>query len=160
MKELELPLVGAGGERVDLRRTIASHGLVSLPPMEPLADNAALRITLPVSKGAPRTVVISEEKPGIATIEMLGRAPAAAARAEIVAPVRHVLALDRDLSTFYERAAKDPALDWVTSGAGRMIQSPTVFEDVVKTICTTNCSWGATTRMVSALVEHLGPRAP
>jgi N-glycosylase/DNA lyase len=40
-----------------------------------------------------------------------------------------------------------------------MIRSPTVFEDVVKTICTTNCTWTATVRMVSALVEHLGEPA-
>ena len=37
-----------------------------------------------------------------------------------------------------------------------MLRSPTVFEDVVKTICTTNCAWGATVRMVNALVTHLG----
>src|SRR5256712_2676631 len=41
-----------------------------------------------------------------------------------------------------------------------MVRSPTVFEDVVKTICTTNTSWGGTTRMVNALVEHLGEKAP
>jgi N-glycosylase/DNA lyase len=41
-----------------------------------------------------------------------------------------------------------------------MIRSPTVFEEVVKTICTTNCTWSATVRMVSALVEHLGESAP
>lgn len=159
MKQLELPLRGAGGEPVDLRRTIASHGLVSLPPMEPLEEHTALRITLPLSKGAPRTVVISEARRGVASISVSGRAPSAAAGAEIVRTVARVLALDRDLSGFYELAARDPDLSWVISGAGRMIQSPTVFEDVVKTICTTNCSWGATKRMVGALVEHLGPRA-
>jgi 3-methyladenine DNA glycosylase/8-oxoguanine DNA glycosylase len=41
-----------------------------------------------------------------------------------------------------------------------MVQSPTVFEDVIKTICTTNCTWSATMRMVHAIVEHLGERAP
>jgi N-glycosylase/DNA lyase len=41
-----------------------------------------------------------------------------------------------------------------------MLRSPTVFEDVVKTIATTNCAWSATVRMVSALVEHLGEPAP
>ncbi len=40
-----------------------------------------------------------------------------------------------------------------------MIQSPTVFEDVVKTICTTNCTWSATERMVGTLVAHLGEPA-
>ena len=39
------------------------------------------------------------------------------------------------------------------------MRAPSVFEDVVKTICTTNCAWSATERMVSALVEHLGEPA-
>jgi N-glycosylase/DNA lyase len=41
-----------------------------------------------------------------------------------------------------------------------MLRSPTVFEDVVKTICTTNCAWGGTVRMVTALVDELGTAAP
>jgi N-glycosylase/DNA lyase len=40
-----------------------------------------------------------------------------------------------------------------------MLRSPTVFEDVVKTVCTTNCAWSATVRMVDALVTHLGEPA-
>jgi 3-methyladenine DNA glycosylase/8-oxoguanine DNA glycosylase len=31
-----------------------------------------------------------------------------------------------------------------------------VFEEVVKTICTTNCAWSATVRMVTAIVQELG----
>ena len=37
-----------------------------------------------------------------------------------------------------------------------MLRSPTVWEDVVKTLCTTNCSWGLTVAMVRALVTSLG----
>jgi 3-methyladenine DNA glycosylase/8-oxoguanine DNA glycosylase len=77
-------------------------------------------------------------------------------RARLRSAVGHVLRLDEDLSPFYEAASADPELAWVTGGAGRMIRSPTVFEEIVKTICTTNCTWSATVRMVSALVEHLG----
>jgi 3-methyladenine DNA glycosylase/8-oxoguanine DNA glycosylase len=40
-----------------------------------------------------------------------------------------------------------------------MIRGATIFEDVIKTLCTTNCAWSATTRMVNALVEHLGAEA-
>ena len=37
-----------------------------------------------------------------------------------------------------------------------MLRSPTVFEDLVKMICTTNCSWGLTVKMVNGLVANLG----
>ena len=84
-----------------------------------------------------------------------GRAPAAV-RPALTAQIRHMLRLDEDLSAFYVVAAADPALAWVVAGAGRMLRSPTVFEDLVKTICTTNCTWSATVRMVSALVGELG----
>jgi N-glycosylase/DNA lyase len=67
-----------------------------------------------------------------------------------------VLHLDHDLSAFYAIAAEDPQLSWAATGAGRMLRSPTVFEDVVKTLCTTNCSWGLTVTMVNALVTNLG----
>jgi len=50
--------------------------------------------------------------------------------------VAHMFRLDEDLSGFYELVRDDPALDWCASGAGRMLRAPTVFEDVVKTICT------------------------
>jgi N-glycosylase/DNA lyase len=71
-----------------------------------------------------------------------------------------MLRLDADLSAFYAAAAADPELSWAAAGAGRMLRSPTVFEDVVKTICTTNCAWSATVRMTSALVDLLGAEAP
>jgi N-glycosylase/DNA lyase len=87
---------------------------------------------------------------------VLGPAPSAGARGSILAGVSHMLRLDEDLSSFYELATEDPDLRWAAAGAGRMLRSPTVFEDVVKTICTTNCAWSATERMVGAIVEGLG----
>ena len=51
-------------------------------------------------------------------------------------------------------------LGWASGGAGRILASPTVFEDVVKTICTTNCAWSATVRMTTALVELGGGAFP
>jgi N-glycosylase/DNA lyase len=79
--------------------------------------------------------------------------------ADLLATLAYVLRLDEDLSPFYAVAADDPDLAWATTGAGRLVRSPTVFEEVVKTICTTNCAWSATQRMVGALVEHLGEPA-
>jgi N-glycosylase/DNA lyase len=68
--------------------------------------------------------------------------------------------MDEDLSGFYALALEDPDLAWVAGGAGRMIRSPTVFEEVVRIVCTTNCSWALTTKMITTLVERLGEPAP
>jgi N-glycosylase/DNA lyase len=154
-------LVGAGGEPVDLRRTIASHGLAELPPMVVDDDYRSVAITLRLPRGA-RTVRVraaadrADEAVVTAAGARLDRRSADAA----LAAVRAMLRLDADLATFYALAADDPELAWVTRGAGRWIGGQTVFEDIVKTICTTNCAWSATVRMVGALVAHLGEPAP
>ena len=158
--EAELRLVGAGGEPVDLWRTIASHGLVELPPMRVDEERRTLEVTLALASGRARSVEIAAGRSGHALVRARGRSPSTREAAELVDRVRNVLRLDEDLSPFYALAADDPELAWATRGAGRLIRSPTVFEDVVKTICTTNCAWSATERMVGALVEHLGARAP
>jgi N-glycosylase/DNA lyase len=136
----ELELIGAGGEPVDLWRTIVSHGVASLPPARIDEDARTFEYTLPGG-----------------WFRLDGRTGSVTTRGRGVLPVvRHMLRLDEDLSGFYAVAADDPELAWATRGAGRMLRSPTVFEDVVKTVCTTNCTWSATERMVGALVEHLG----
>jgi 3-methyladenine DNA glycosylase/8-oxoguanine DNA glycosylase len=156
---LELKLRGPGGEPVDLARTLNSHGFAELPPTR--LDEAAgtLEVTLPVKGGRPRRVRIRPGRAGSVAIDVLGPAPGVRVRGEVLAGACHVLRLDQDLSGFYALISDDEDLAWVATGAGRMLQSPTVFEDVVKTICTTNCSWALTTRMVNALVTELGEPA-
>jgi N-glycosylase/DNA lyase len=149
----ELELRGAGGEPVDLRRTLASHGVADLPPNEVDAQAGTLTTTLALGRRA-ATVCVSPGRKGFARVE--GAGPSTGA----LDAVRHMLRLDADLSAFYAAAAADPELSWAAAGAGRMLRSPTVFEDVVKTICTTNCAWSATVRMTSALVDLLGAEAP
>ena len=155
----ELPLLGAGGEPVDLWRSIQSHGLVDLPPMRIDDDARALEITVPLPSARPRTVRIDEGRPGSARVTVRGRPPGERQQRAVLDAVAHVLRLDEDLSPFYAAAAGDPDLAWAARGAGRLVRSPTVFEEVVKTICTTNCAWSATERMVGALVEQLGEPA-
>jgi 3-methyladenine DNA glycosylase/8-oxoguanine DNA glycosylase len=155
----EIPLRGPGGEPVDLRRTLVSHGTASLPPMLLDEEEGTLEVTVPVSGARPRTIVIAPGRRGHARVEIRGRPPGAGAVASLRASALRMLNLDEDLSPFYEVAAADPDLAWVTRGAGRMVHAPTVFEDVVKTVSTTNCSWALTTRMVTAFVEHLGQPA-
>jgi 3-methyladenine DNA glycosylase/8-oxoguanine DNA glycosylase len=142
----ELKLVGAGGEPVDFRRTLASHGVAELLPNRLEEEAWTLETTLAVG-GRAQTVRVGEGRPGYADVD---GAP------EVLDVVRHMLRLDEDLSRFYAMIADDDQLAWARRGAGRMLRSPSVFEDVVKTVCTTNCAWSGTVRMVTALVENLG----
>jgi len=114
-------------------------------------DNCAKGAALATGTGLPSVTVDTVDA---------GPPPSAAAAAALAASARRMLCLDDDLSGFYAACAGDPALEWARSGAGRLLRSPTVFEDVIKTVCTTNCAWSATERMAGALVGRLGEPAP
>jgi N-glycosylase/DNA lyase len=156
----ELKLVGAGGEPVDLGRTLLSHGFVELPPMRLDEDVPALEVTLLADGRTARTIDIRAGRKGHVRITVLGSAPSQRLADRLLDRARHVLALDEDLSAFYDLVSADTDLAWARAGAGRLVRSPTVFEDVIKTICTTNTVWSATTKMVRSLVTNLGPAAP
>lgn len=80
---------------------------------------------------------------------------------EIKDKLSWMLRLEEELTDFYGLCEGEPALSHVVKeGKGRVLRSPTVYEDVVKTICTTNCTWRQTEGMVSRLVERLGEAYP
>ena len=159
MTSLKVPLKGPGGEPVDLARTLSSHGVATLPPMA--VDDVALSFenTLSAGRGRPRIVRVHPGPRNTCAIDVVGRSPGAETAEILRTKVSRILNLEQDLSPFYEAVREDPDLSWAAAGAGRMIRSPSVFEEVVKTVCTTNCAWSATVRMVTALVEHLGEPA-
>ena len=115
-----------------------------------------MTVTVPLSRGRPRTIRIRQGRGGRARVDVLGPAPTPATEHAIRDVLTRMFNLEENLAPLYAVAADDPELAWITAGAGRMFRSPTVFEDVVKTICTTNCTWSATIRMVTALVGELG----
>jgi N-glycosylase/DNA lyase len=144
-------LRGAGGEPIDFSRTIRSHGVATLAPATLDASTKSYHRVLRLGE---RVVTVSmREDAGDIVVESAGRIGKrdAARAADAVA---RMFRLHDDLAPFYTRIAQDDGLRWAASGAGRLLASPTVFEDVVKTICTTNCIWGATVRMTAALVER------
>ena len=155
---LEIPLKGPKGEPVDFLRTIASHGVAELPPSELSLEERTLVTTLPAG-GSARTVRLSSADRKLHLEVVAGRV-GVRARETLSATASHMFRLDEDLSAFYELVSDDPGLDWCVLGAGRMLRAPTVFEDVVKTICTTNTAWSGTRKMTAALVDNLGVEAP
>jgi N-glycosylase/DNA lyase len=141
----------------DFRRTLRSHGWYDLPPFELVAEDRLARV-LDVGRGAPVTVFIRGGAAGlkVTVASRLG----AGARARVVRDVRHIFRLDERLAEFYALTGGDPEFAWVArDGAGRLLRSPTVYEDLVKSVMTTNCSWSLTRKMVTELVGALGRRA-
>ena len=79
-------------------------------------------------------------------------------RKEVADKVNWMLGLDLDFAHFYRASRGEPKLAHVRKRSlGRVLRSPTVFEDVVKTILTTNTLWGATKNLTRKLVDQFGP---
>jgi N-glycosylase/DNA lyase len=139
----------------NFRRTVLSHGWYALLPFELDKKSWTLVRVLDGGQTEPVTVKLSSTHGAIkvSTSRRLGKK---AAR-EIERDIRHILRLDDDLREFYQTVAANPEFAWVAhQGAGRLLRSPTVFEDLVKMLCTTNCSWALTEKMISGLVNELG----
>ncbi|PYS53092.1 MAG: hypothetical protein DMF68_00415 [Acidobacteria bacterium] len=137
------------------KRTALSHGWTDLPPFE--IDPKSLTVTrvLDIEDAQPVTITITGTKRAV-LVHVPRKLGKRAARS-ITRDVRHMLRLDDDLTEFYSEMNAHTEFNWIPSaGAGRLVRSPTVFEDLVKTICTTNCSWSLTKKMVQGLVNNLG----
>ena len=80
---------------------------------------------------------------------------------EVSDKVTWMFGLDMDFSDFYAVSRVEPKLARAKKQAlGRVLRSPTLFEDVVKTIFTTNTLWAATKNMTKKLVEEFGEPLP
>ena len=137
------------------KRTVISHGWCELLPFEIDRDRWSLTRTLDLSDRAPVTCLItaSKREVRINLSHTLGKKAAE----QVLRYVRHMLRLDDDMNAFYQAMKATPDFEWVSEqGAGRLLRAPTVYEDLVKMICTTNCSWSLTKKMVTGLVQSLG----
>ncbi len=137
----------------NFKTAVYSHGWCELRPFHLDIENWRLRRAFDGPNGRPFDAEIyeGEGRVVVATFDPVDDPE------RLVRDVRHVLRLDEDLAGFYRMTDREKRLKWVAKlNAGRMLRSPTVWEDLVKTICTTNCSWGLTRIMVNNLVDKLG----
>jgi 3-methyladenine DNA glycosylase/8-oxoguanine DNA glycosylase len=76
---------------------------------------------------------------------------------ELSHTITWMLDLDQDFTEFYALASHEPKLvRMVERKAGRVLRSPTLFEDVIRTILTTNTLWKHTLRMCHELTIRYG----
>ncbi len=138
---------------------VNSHGWAQLAPFNASDDGSRLAYILRFASGRVAELRLSEQSGGVQIECGLDLTPAE--QAEATRAVSWMAALDQDFSAFYRAARAEPKLSRVEARAqGRVLRSPTVFEDVVKTILTTNTLWAATRRMCLNLVTQFGEPLP
>ena len=132
--------------RYRLEAALRGHGWYQLAPHDWDGEREILTTRIAVDVRAPRRL----GTPELETVR---------------AGLRRVLQLDVDLEPFWAKLRDDPSdgfdLGWVVDGAyGYLMQSPSLFEDLVKILLTTNCTWAFTKTMCRRIVDAIGPVAP
>jgi 3-methyladenine DNA glycosylase/8-oxoguanine DNA glycosylase len=133
---------------------VKSHGWVQMAPFAFEEETETLTYTDRLSNGRVLEYQISERENGVTVqTEELTQSE----KEEVTRRVTWMLGLDLDFSDFYAAAKREPKLLQAEKMArGRVMRSPTLFEDVVKTILTTNTLWSATKRMNLNLIQQFG----
>jgi len=138
-------------------RTAFSHGWCSLPPFSFDPDKKTLSRTLELAGGLIVDCTLRDASHGVSIAVTSESALAPSDRKEIRTTLASCLELNFDLAGFYRHASRFAEFRWIPkSGSGRMLRCPTVFEDALKIICTTNCTWALTTIMVTNLTRTAG----
>ena len=133
---------------------IKSHGWYQLAPFYLDEEPNTLHYLMQLANGRVVELKLRDAVDGIVVeTDKLDRAE----RKEVVEKVNWMFGLDLDFTHFYRASRREPKLAHVKKRSlGRVLRSPTFFEDVVKTILTTNTLWGATKNMTRKLVDRFG----
>ncbi|MFA6044313.1 MAG: hypothetical protein WC718_04965 [Phycisphaerales bacterium] len=141
----------------DLPRDACSYGYFVLAPN--YWDVKAKALWRVIDLG-PRAVLAKATQPkgrgsplALWTAEKLTEPEAAALRTQL----SRMLRLDEDASHIAQFHTLDPRFAPV--GKGRLFRSPTLFEDVIKTVTSCNVTWPSTMQMNRRLCEVLGKKA-
>ena len=127
-----------------------SHGWYDLPPFRYTTGSNILETS--VGAAGIAAPVRFEHSAGALLASARGISRGALSRI-----ATRVFSLDLDLSPFAASLPEGGPLSRALSrGGGRMLRSPSVFEDAVKMLFTTNCSWAATKGMVIRLIALAG----
>lgn len=134
------------------RSTLLSHGWIDLAPFG--FDEAYTRLdrTHALESGRVVRLSVREGSPGELIADLGNQWLDSEEEDEVRQTIRRIFQFDLDLSAFYERLKDEERYRWVEQhGAGRLLRAPTVWEDLVKTLLTTNTTWAMTRSMVKRL---------
>ncbi len=139
---------------------IDAHGWPQLLPFRWIEEQHVLERVEQLSDGQVVVLHISAVGPML-NIEVAGPDLDAAQQAEVEHAVRWMVELDVGFAEFYAFCADHSALHHVQErGLGPMLRGSTVWEDYVKTVCTTNTTWAQTKGLVARIVGSYGAPLP
>lgn len=140
-----------------LAEAAAGRWLPLLPPHRFEKESGRLRMVLPAGAAA-AALSLREAGAGALEVEPDAAAPPAP---RLLPQLRAALRLDEDLSLLYALTDQDPTLRFARErGAGRLLRSPTAFEDLVKALLVGRLGRARAAVLCEALCRHLGPAAP
>lgn len=132
--------------------TTSAHGWRRLLPFVWHEPTATLERVEEMGDGAVVTLRLQDADGGV-SVKVDGNADTN----EMACRVRRMLQLDVPLDEFHAYCVRVPALQKIAvCRQGRMLRCPTLFEDTVRVIATTNTTWAQTIGMVARLVENFG----
>ena len=140
--------------RFDFPKLVRAHGWAFLSPFEWSDDDRVLSRPLRLPTGrCVRVQVRVATRAGKSIVQVsAAECLPPTDRQSIRSQVRRMLCLDQDFSKFHAACRGDPVLGFVSRvKCGGLLRAPTAFEDLVKTVCTTNCDWRNTKKMCDAL---------
>jgi len=138
---------------------VNSHGWRQLAPFEFDESTNTLSYILRACNGRVMQLDVRDAKAGV-SVDVKGKLNKLESN-DVKEAVTWMFALDADISSFHKAARREPKLQKAIRFAhGRVLRSPTLFEDAVKTLFTTNTLWGATKSMTQKLVASFGDPLP
>ena len=140
----------------DLPRTVCSYGYFLLAPNFWDPRERTLSRPLHLHDGSPVNAVIRQKGSADRGLRIdLDATVRGAERSFVLGQVRRMLRLDEDVRPWQRTLKKvDPKLAKVA--VGRMFRSPTLFEDLVKTVTSCNVNWPNTRTMNRQLCLNFG----
>jgi 3-methyladenine DNA glycosylase/8-oxoguanine DNA glycosylase len=139
-----------------LRRDACSYGYFVLAPNHWDPDTEVYHRVLDLAEGPSRVAMRQGERPGSELRAVADRALTRAETAEARRRITRMLRLDEDAAAIAAFHRLDRR--WKKNGRGRLMRSPTLFEDVVKTVTSCNVQWPSTVHMNERLCTVLGKR--
>jgi len=141
-----------------LQAVVRSHGWIQMPPFAETPHHG-LSYVIRLSSG--KVLRFEAHQAGSDLRIQATDVTTPAEEDELKHTITWMLDLEQDLSEFYTLARQEPKLArMVERQAGRVLRSPTLFEDVVRTILTTNTLWAHTLRMCRELTMRYGEPLP